>query len=139
MPCLSHRSLLTVLLIAVGLAGCGPDDPATPVTRHENVRAAFLGTASDGRDVVVHHEAIPGLMDAMVMALPLADTTSVRSLAKGDKIRFDLVIRGSTPRIEGIEVLPDTVTLRLDDATRDTTSTDSISAASVSTSASTPD
>lgn len=105
-----------------GLLGCGGDEPDRPVTTHSDVRGVFKGTATDGRDVVVHHEAIPGVMDAMVMTLPLADTAAARGLDKGDKIRFDLVIEGVTPRVENVEALPDSVTLDLD-APRDADTT----------------
>mgnify|MGYP006286486535 CR=1 FL=1 len=124
-PVFPRRSLLAVLLPALlVLAGCWsedtPDADAVQRTTYADVRGRFLGTATDGRDIVVHHEAIPDLMGPMVMTLPLGDTAALQTIEKNDPIMFDLVITGSTPRVENIEALPDTVTLDLD-APADTT------------------
>jgi hypothetical protein len=72
-----------------------------------------MGTASDGRDAVVHHEAIPDVMPAMIMSLPVADTSETSDLDKGTPIQFDLVTVGSNIRIENVRPLPDTTTLKL--------------------------
>ena len=120
----SPLALLPFFLLL--LAGCGSDDAPDPDavqrTTYADVRGRFLGTATDGRDIVVHHEAIPDLMGAMVMTLPLGDSAALRTIEKNDPILFDLVITGSTPSVENIEALPDTVTLDLN-APADTTDT----------------
>jgi hypothetical protein len=107
--------LLLLLALAVAAAGCG--DPEAPEagkrTVYEDVRGRFLGTASDGRDAVVHHEAIPDVMDAMVMAVPLADTSAAAGLARGRPVAFDLVIDGASLRLENLTPLADTTTLAL--------------------------
>jgi Cu/Ag efflux protein CusF len=110
------RLLLAIALplLFVGLAGCGSDkEPETDVTRYEEVRGRFMGTASDGRDVVIHHEEIPDVMRPMVMSLPIADRSEANSVEVDDPVAFDLVISGSEIRVENLRALPDTATLDL--------------------------
>lgn len=105
---------LLLFIIGAVLGGCGSEsDSSRPTTRHEDVRGRFMGTASDGRDAVVHHEAIPDVMPAMIMSLPVADTSETSNLGKGAPIQFDLVTVGSNIRIENVRALPDTTTLKL--------------------------
>lgn len=100
---------------AIGLiAGCGASDEPKDERIYENVRAELMGTATGGRDIVVHHESIPGFMPAMVMTLPLADTSAVRGMQKGDKIAFDLIVSGASVRVDDVRLLPDTTTLHLE-------------------------
>lgn len=109
-------------LLLLGLAGCGSDDePETDVTRYEDVRGRFMGTASDGRDVVIHHEEIPDVMRPMVMSLPIVDPAEADSVDVDDPVAFDLVIAGSEIRVENLRALPDTTTLNLP-APKDSTS-----------------
>jgi Cu/Ag efflux protein CusF len=115
------RLLLPVVLgvLLPVMAGCGSDegDAASDAIQrrtYTDVRGRFLGTATGGRDMVVHHEAIPDLMGPMVMTLPLADTAALRTIEKNDPIAFDLVFEGANLRIENVEALPDTVTLDLE-------------------------
>jgi hypothetical protein len=105
-----------VVVLTLLVAGCGSDGkPSEGVepTVYEDVRAEFRGTASDGRDIVVVHERIPGFMDAMLMTLPLADPSAAEGLARGAKIRFDLVTTPTSIAVRDLETLPDTTTLDL--------------------------
>ncbi len=103
----------------MGLAGCGSDEEAErDVTRYEDVRGRFMGTASEGRDVVVHHEAIPDVMRPMVMSLPIADRSETNAVDVDDPVAFDLVIAGSEIRVENLRALPDTTTLDLPEPNR---------------------
>lgn len=109
-------ALLAGLAIAGLTTGCGSgeeDPPDADETRHEDVRGRFLGTASDGRDAVLHHEAIPGVMPPMVMALPLTDPSELDTITTDAPVQFDLVIQGSEIRVENISALPDTTALQL--------------------------
>ena len=108
---------VAALTVACLLVACGGGDaPPAETTRHDDVRGRFLGTASDGRDAVIRHEAIPGVMEAMTMAVPLGDTAAVRRVDVGDPVQFDLVIVGARLRVENLEALPDTVTLDVPEA-----------------------
>jgi len=110
------RLLLAIALslLVAGLAGCGSDEEAErDVTRYEDVRGRFMGTASDGRDVVIHHEEIPDVMRPMVMSLPIVDRSEADSVDVDDPVTFDLVVAGSEIRVENLRALPDTTTLDL--------------------------
>lgn len=111
------------LLLVV--SGCGGEDRSDQdVTRYEDVRGRFMGTASDGRDIVVHHEEIPGVMRPMVMSLPIADRDEAEMVDVDTPVQFDLVIDGSRIRVENLRALPDTTTLDLPPPNReDTTET----------------
>jgi Cu/Ag efflux protein CusF len=115
LPALRPLPFLLAGALLLG-AGCGAEQDAgerIERTTYTDVRARFLGTASEGRDIVVHHEPIPDLMGAMVMTLPVADARDLDPIDKNAPIAFDLVIEGASLRAENIEALPDTVTLNL--------------------------
>ncbi|PEN13591.1 hypothetical protein CRI94_09800 [Longibacter salinarum] len=114
---MSLRSVLASFLVLLTLSsapGCGSDEKPNDVTRYENVRGRFLGTASDGRDVVLHHEAVDGAMPAMVMSLPVADPGDANGIEIDQPVQFDLVIEGSEIRVESLTTLADTTTLNLE-------------------------
>jgi protein SCO1/2 len=84
------------------------------------VRGRFLGTTASGREVVLHHEAIPGVMPSMVMTLPLRDTTALDAVQPGAAVVFDLVTAPTDVYVTALRPLPDTV--RLDLPARDSLS-----------------
>lgn len=109
-------SLGPIAVLALFLvAGCGADDPAPdPKETTYDVRGRFLGTASEGRDVVVHHEPMPGVMDkAMIMTLPIETPDDVEALDKGDPMAFTLIKGTASLRVRDLKKLPDTTTLNL--------------------------
>lgn len=108
MPLLSPAWRLGAVL-ALTAAGCS-EPPAETV----EVRAVYETTVFDGQAATFDHEAIPGVMDAMRMDLPLADAQVVAGLAPGAKVRLSLQ---TEPRLEVVaaEALPDTTALRLAD------------------------
>ncbi len=68
-----------------------------------SVRGQVVRPADQGQSLTVDHEAVPGLMEAMRMTLPLQDPPQALGLSKGDKIRFELYRyrgRGSIGKIE---------------------------------------
>ena len=109
--------LLPALILLLGVAvlpGCAYETNQEADQTTYEVRGRFLGTASEGRDVVVHHEPVPGVMDrAMIMTLPLEDDEAVDPLEKGDPVAFTLVVGIASLRIEDLRPLPDTTTLNL--------------------------
>lgn len=97
------RRLLASLLVA---AGC----TAEPET--VDVRAVYEKTVFDGAAATFDHEAIPDVMDAMRMDLPIASPDVVAGLRPGDKVTLALQ---TEPRIEVVAVTPlaDSTALRL--------------------------
>ncbi len=115
------RQLCTFFLvgcIALSLYGCssssseGPPPPDN-ATVHEDVRGAFQSPATGGRDMIVHHEPIPGVMDAMLMTVPVDRPGSLDTLDTGTPIAFDLHVADAAIQARNIRVLPDTTTLNL--------------------------
>ncbi|MFB6285309.1 MAG: SCO family protein, partial [Candidatus Bipolaricaulia bacterium] len=62
--------------------------------------------------LVVEHEKIPGYMPAMIMPIPVADTSMTASLEKGEAIRFRLAVAEDSASIVGIKEIPDTAVAR---------------------------
>lgn len=118
--------LLLVGCVGVALHGCssssseGPPPPEN-ATVYEDVRGAFQSPATGGRDMIVHHEPIPDVMDAMLMTLPVDRPGSLDTLDTGTPIAFDLHVADAAIQARNIRVLPDTTTLNLPpDAPADT-------------------
>ena len=111
------------LLMLPGCSSSSSDGPPPPenATVYEDVRGAFQSPATSGRDMIVHHEPVPGVMDAMLMTLPVDQPGSLDTLATGTPITFDLHVADAAIQARNIRVLPDTTTLNLPpSATADT-------------------
>jgi len=110
--------LLCVGCVALMLHGCssssseGPPPPDN-ATVYEDVRGAFQSPATGGRDMIVHHEPIPEVMDAMLMTVPVDRPGSLDTLDTGTPIAFDLYVADAAIQARNIRVLPDTTTLNL--------------------------
>jgi protein SCO1/2 len=100
-----------VALAAAALAACGAPEP--PPASHL-VRGRVLRVEAGGRLLAVHHEAIPGEMEAMEMTLPVADPAQARELAPGDAIRFELVVSERGAHADRLEKLPPDTELEFD-------------------------
>jgi Cu/Ag efflux protein CusF len=107
-----RAALLTLLL----LAACAPADRPAPTERIYETRGIYHGPRFDGEAASVEHEAIPDVMEAMRMDLRLEDPAELDRLTPGDRVRFDLVVRGSEVRARHFERLPDTTRLVLPEA-----------------------
>jgi Cu/Ag efflux protein CusF len=71
--------------------------------------------------MIVHHEPIPGVMDAMLMTVPVDRPGSLDTLDTGTPIAFDLHVADAAIQARNIRVLPDTTALHLPpDAPADT-------------------
>jgi hypothetical protein len=98
------------VVFATAVCACGP--PEAPPESHA-VRARVVRVEAGGRLLAVHHEAIPGEMEAMEMTLPVADPAQARGLAPGDAIRFELVVGERGAHADRIERLPPETALDL--------------------------
>jgi protein SCO1/2 len=88
------RALTVLAVLALALcAGCR--------------RNVYLGHGTvesvdrEQRQVVIQHEAIPGLMDAMTMSFDVPDPAVLDRLAAGQEIEFDLEVKDKSFRIVG--------------------------------------
>jgi protein SCO1/2 len=109
---LRRRSLaVSVALVAAVASGCGA--PEAPPESHP-VRGRVVRVEAGGRLLAVHHEAIPGEMEAMEMTLPVADPAQASGLEPGDAVRFELVVTERGAHADRIERLPPDTPLDLD-------------------------
>lgn len=95
---------LGLLLVAVSLPGCGERSSTTDAEADRSwdryaVRGRIVKVIDGGRQLSIHHEAIPGFightgevvgMGAMVMILDVAEGEAVGELAAGDPVGFTL-------------------------------------------------
>src|SRR5688500_869848 len=93
---LVRRTVLSILLLG-GLLGCGgaPHDDARPV----------LKLAAPRRELIVPHDPIPGLMEAMVMPFGVRAAGELKDVRPGDRVAFRLTVRGGESRIDRLRIL----------------------------------
>lgn len=104
--------LLVAAVVALGwYAGAHLGEPsesapdgstAAQAEIYEDVAGRVIGVDAEQSTVKVHHERIEGLMEAMVMDLPVAGSVSLEALQPGDAIRFDLARSDGTYEVVGI-------------------------------------
>jgi Cu/Ag efflux protein CusF len=108
---------LTVALGALaGLPACGPGPSTgagkapTPVSPEAKALAKTYqghgivrGFQSDGKVVVLEHQAIPGLMEGMTMGFELADPVAAKGFQVGDTVDFNLSVQGDDWTIESMQ------------------------------------
>lgn len=98
------RSLLFVLAAVFTLSGCrqtpkaaaGSATATSGSTKIYPLRAKVVSVK--GADVMLDHEAVPGLMGAMTMSYKLKDSSIASELHPGDRITADLLV---TPNPQG--------------------------------------
>ncbi|HJQ81408.1 MAG TPA: SCO family protein [Lacipirellulaceae bacterium] len=86
-----------LLLLLLCFASC--QDSAT---RTFLVRGVVQEIKPDGTTAVIKHEAIPGYMDAMTMPFDAKTTNELASVARGDEVRFQLVVTPDDSWIESV-------------------------------------
>jgi protein SCO1/2 len=87
-------SRLLAFLLAL-VASCGP-------SQHEGV-GVVVDVQPELRQIHLDHEEIAGLMPAMKMNLDVADPALLSGVARGDRVRFQLSVDGSSYRIVALE------------------------------------
>jgi Cu/Ag efflux protein CusF len=104
------RAALLALLL---LTACAPAERPATTERIYETRGIYHGPRFDGEAASIEHEAIPDVMEAMRMDLRLEDPTELDRFTPGDRVRFDIVVRGAEVRARHFERLPDTTRLEL--------------------------
>ncbi len=111
LPVMRRFFAVFTLLVALG-CGIGCDSASTrpssqseasgEITNYFGVgEVRSLGT--DGKSVVVKHEAITNFMDAMTMPFPVRDTRELQGLKPGDRITFRLRVTATDGWIDQIQ------------------------------------
>lgn len=96
--------LLLFLLFLLSGASCAPE----PREESETPRIHdAVGTiiSVEGERVLIDHEDIPGFMDAMTMAFPVADPSLLEGLEEGARVEFRVAVDGASYEIVAIEVV----------------------------------
>lgn len=100
-PCGNVSPWMSLAFLLAGSA-CAPepsDAPAEP----ETYEAAGTVISVEGEHVLIDHEDIPGLMDAMTMTFAVSDPALLDGLESGTKVSFRIVVDGASYTIEHIE------------------------------------
>ncbi|HXC63533.1 MAG TPA: copper-binding protein [bacterium] len=91
-------------------AAAGPGQAPTPSSAEAQAQAktyqghgVIRGFQSDGKVVVLEHQAIPGLMEGMTMGFELADPAAARGFKLGDRVDFNLSVQGDNWTIESMK------------------------------------
>jgi protein SCO1 len=103
------RTLSLILVCALPVPGRGGaagsdtplNEPETDV-RTFQVQGVVKKLASDGRTVVVAHEAVPTYMAAMTMPFKVKQPAELAGLQSGDQIQFRLKVSETESWIEGV-------------------------------------
>ena len=88
-----------LLLGCAALAGCGAGGGESRGRRYE-LKGKIVSFSKAQRQVIIEHEAVPGLMEAMTMPFTLRDDHAFDAMAAGDQIQATLVVDGERSWIE---------------------------------------
>jgi Cu/Ag efflux protein CusF len=90
------RIAIAILSLSLSLAACGGARPPE-TTAASSEAPSTLGTIAEirrnGAILVIDHEEIPGVMQAMTMPFQVALGARRNDLAEGDRVRFWIVER----------------------------------------------
>ena len=87
------------ILILIFLCSCGNNEKVYPAVGviHEVIE--------DKREMIIHHDEIPGFMMAMTMTLKVDESVKMGNWERGDSINFDIVIAGNNGFVRSFESL----------------------------------
>src|SRR5262245_46477812 len=74
--------------------------------RRYRVEGLVLDVKPTEKMMVVSHRAIPGYMDAMAMPFRVRTTTELKSIAPGDRVAFQLAVKGRSSHAERSQAGP---------------------------------
>ncbi|CDM66088.1 uncharacterized protein SCO1/SenC/PrrC, involved in biogenesis of respiratory and photosynthetic systems [Pyrinomonas methylaliphatogenes] len=98
------RNLLILLLLSYApLSACTSNQEAphaSPNAKRYDLRGTVVSVDRSHKQVIIAHESIPGLMDAMTMPFTLYSDWAFDTLAPGDQIQATLVVDGDRSWLE---------------------------------------
>ena len=83
-----------VFLGACSKGGAPAAPAAAAASKDYPGHGVIIGFQSQGKVVVISHDAMPGLMEAMTMGYDLKDPALAQGLKPGDKVDFTLNVAG---------------------------------------------
>jgi protein SCO1/2 len=96
----SKLYLLALLFPLLFIAGACERQRASAQAKRYEMRGTVVSFDKAQEQVVISHEEIPGLMEAMTMPYTLRDPTAYDVMKAGDKIQATLVVDGGRSWIE---------------------------------------
>lgn len=121
-----RRNLVTttlLLALALGFSGCGEQleaptkQEATSSQRYE-VRGTVISINREAKEVIVQHEKIVDLMEAMRMGFSVPDASDLEKLEAGKLIKATLVVDNNMMWLEDVDVQGDAPATALSDGTQ---------------------
>ncbi len=93
---------LTILIVFVALAAvaCDRGEGASANAKRYELRGKIVSFDKGQQQVVISHDAIPGLMEAMTMPYTLRDPDAYDAMKPGDQIQATLVVDGDRSWLE---------------------------------------
>lgn len=91
------------LVLAVAFLGCSR--ASSPSIRHYSLHGRVMSIDKLGHELIVDHDAIPGLMDAMTMPYPVSNNSMLTQVAPGDEIKADIAVQANSAVIDQLEVV----------------------------------
>ena len=97
----SRRKLLLALIVAACaiLAGCSSTPDESGARRYE-LKGKIISFNKAQQQVVIQHEEVPGLMEAMTMPFTLREDSAFDVMRVGDQIQATLVVNDERTRLE---------------------------------------
>jgi cytochrome oxidase Cu insertion factor (SCO1/SenC/PrrC family)/Cu/Ag efflux protein CusF len=81
-----------------------PDRPATPPAARHAMAGLVVEVDAAHKRVVVSHDAVPGLMEAMTMPFEVRDAAQLAGLVPGAIVTFTLVMDGPATYVEQVRI-----------------------------------
>jgi Cu/Ag efflux protein CusF len=102
----TKRIRLFLLVVASTVLLACDDRRGGDVETFADVTGTVVSLEPSRRQIVVAHEDIPGLMEAMTMPFEVEDPAALARIAEGDRIRFTLRRIDGQLRVREIERAP---------------------------------
>jgi hypothetical protein len=100
---------LAIGLLAIGCKQGTPDvPPIPPDAKRYELRGVVVSVYPESREVVISHEAVSGLMEAMTMPFYVTSPEELRGIAPGDHVLGTLATWGGMDhaRLENLRKIP---------------------------------
>jgi protein SCO1 len=88
-----------VAALAVASAGCGPG------SRSYELRGQVLGVDTARQEILIKHEAVPGLMAGMTMPFKVQRPALLEGRRPGDLVSARLVVRGADAALASLDTI----------------------------------
>lgn len=95
--------LVAFALLLATVAGCSGGLPAGKLYP---IRGEVVSINASRSEVVLHHEAIAGFMQAMTMPFPVASRELLDGIEPGDRVEGVLVVEGARYALQSLAKLP---------------------------------